>query len=545
MLKVTVLGHGSVAQDAIERLQKVGAIQIIQSDMDDDGRTAPLAIEPERLHELEQQIAAAQFVRDFLGRFHEADVAFGTFVTEKIHLTVDEFEALVADAEFQTLYDECDAISDRLGSIERERVRQRQLEIELLPWADLRLQISQWKGTEHVSMATGTVPANASALVRQALRDAVSEVTVAEVGKAGDREAWVVMAHFESTTLVKATLALHDFVEVTFPGLADYPAEELATVHTRLADLDLEQSQAIVRAGELVSEYPKALALVQALLTGLDAVEVRSMFAATERAFSVTGWVPERRRDELVAALAPIGTDLDLDFEVPDAEDHVPVELINNRWVRPFEVLTDLYGRPKYFAFDPTPVIAPFFFLFFGMCLGDVGYGVMLVVGAWLIKTRLDVGPGVKKFMDLLILGGVASVIWGALTRSYLALSVERLPSFLLYKPMIDPQSELILLLGVCVAIGVVHVSVGVGLAFITEWRSGDREGAITSPGSSLLFVFCLVGMVLAMAKVIDPRLAMPLLGLGAGQLVLLQGGILDVLARRVPAWHLALVPLK
>ncbi|MDP2233233.1 MAG: V-type ATP synthase subunit I [Actinomycetota bacterium] len=545
MLKVTVLGHGSVAQDAIERLQKAGVIQIIQSDMDEEGRTTPLAIEPVRLHELEQQIASAQFVRDFLGRFHEADVAFGTFVAEKIHLSVDEFEALVAADEFQALYDECDAISGRLGSIERERVRQHQLELELLPWTELHLQISQWKGTAHVSMATGTVPANASAVVRQALRDAVSEVTVAEVGKAGDREAWVVMAHCESTALVKATLALHDFVEVTFPGLADYPAEELATVRAKLVELDAEQSEAIARASELASEYPKAVALVQARLTGLDAVEVRSSFAATERAFSVTGWVPERRRNELVAALAPIGTDLDLDFAVPDAEDHPPVELINNRWVRPFEVLTDLYGRPKYFAFDPTPVIAPFFFLFFGMCLGDVGYGVMLLVGAWLIKTRLDVGPGVQKFMDLLILGGVASIIWGALTRSYLALSVEKLPSFLLYKPMIDPASELMLLLGVCVAIGVVHVSVGVGLAFIASWRSGDREGAITSPGSSLVFILCLVGMVLAVAGVIDSGLAMPLLGFGAAQLVLLQGRITDVLARRVPAWHLALVPLK
>ncbi len=544
MLKVAVIGHGSVADDVIDRLQKAGVIEITSSVIDDE-RVAALAIAPERLHSLEQQIADAQFVRDFLGRFHVADVAFGTFVSEKIHLSLDEYEALSADGEFERLYDECSRISDHLASIERERVRLRQLEHDLLPWEDLRLQISQWRGTEHVTMATGTVPARDAVEIRQTLREAVAEVTVAEVGQAVEREAWVVMAHCESAALVRSTLALEDFVEASFPGLSDYPAEELATVRARLVELDVEQLEASARANELAAEYPKALALVQALLSDLDAVEIRSRFDATERAFMVTGWVPERRKGELIEALAPIGSDVDISFEAPEAGDDVPVELINHRLIRPFEVLTDLYGRPKYFAFDPTPVVAPFFFLFFGMCLGDFAYGVMLIVGAWLIKTRLDVAPGVKRFMDLLVLGGIASAIWGILTRSYFALPLEKLPGFLQYKPLIDPGSELMLLLGVCVVIGVVHVSVGVVLAFIGSWRAGDREDAVTGPGSSLVFVLCLVGMALSMAGVIGSGLAMPLLAFGAIQLMLLQGGIIGVFARRVPAWHIALVPLK
>lgn len=544
MLRVEVLGHGSVADDVIGRLQRAGVVEITKVELDDE-RTAPLAIDQDRLHDLERQIAAAQFVRDFLGRFRKADVAFGTFVSEKIHLGLDEYEALEADADFEALYRECDVLSDRLGSIERERARLRSLEHDLLPWVALRLQIAQWRGTEHVVMITGTVPAALAAEIRQALRESVLEVSVTEVGRAQDREAWVVMVHRESVADVKAALSMEDFTEVSFPGLEDYPAEELADLRERIGELDAEETEAIVRAGELATEYPRTLALVQALLTDRDAVEVRSCLASTDRAFLVAGWVPERRRQELVSALAPIGSDVDLTFEAPTPEDDVPVELVNNAWVRPFEVLTDLYGRPKYFAFDPTPVLAPFFFLFFGMCLGDVAYGVMLLVGAWLIKHRLDVAEGVRKFMDLLILGGVASVIWGALTRSYFALAAERLPGVLQYRPLIDPASELMLLLGVCVVIGVVHVGVGVAIAFIQSWRAGERADAVAGPGSSLVFVGSLVAMVLAMVGVLDASLAMPLLAFGAGQLVLLQGGILEVLARRVPAWHLALVPLK
>jgi V/A-type H+-transporting ATPase subunit I len=122
---------------------------------------------------------------------------------------------------------------------------------------------------------------------------------------------------------------------------------------------------------------------------------------------------------------------------------------------------------------------------------------------------------------------------------------VERLPAFLRYDPLIDPATELILLLGVCVAIGVVHVSVGVTIAFVQQWRTGERVAAIAGPGSSLVFIGALVGLVLAIAGVIDPALALPILGVGGLQLVLLQGGLLQVVSGASPPWHLALVPLK
>lgn len=544
MLKVSVIGHVEVVDEVTARLQQAGVVEIERRESEYGGVTE-MAVDESRMHALEEVLAEAQFVRDFLLRFHEPDVKFGTFISEKFHLPMADFLALEHDQKFADLYRECDRISARLAQIDRETVRLQGLVSDLQPWRDLRLQIAQWTGTEHVVLFTGVVPVHASDSIRSALREHVDEVSVAEVGCDAVSEAWVVMAHREHIEEVRSLLALTEFSDVSFPDLKDYPAEEIAAAREALENLAKERAGLGDRVRELAVNYPQAFALVEALHTRLDAVQVRASYSATDRTFVISGWVPERKQEALHAALSDIGSEVDLDFQAPQPGDRVPVELVNAPLVRPFEVLTDLYGRPDYFGFDPTPIMAPFFFVFFGMCLGDVGYGLMLVAGAWLIKNRLDVAAGVRKFMDLLILGGVASAIWGALTRSYLALQLDKLPEALHYKPLIDPQTELILLLGVCVAIGVVHVSVGVGLGAYQAWRRGQIIDAISEHITVLVFFVCLIVALLGLSGVIAGDVAAPLLIVGAAQLLLLKGRVLDVVTRVVPLWHLALVPFK
>ena len=544
MLRLTVIGHARIADDIIGQLQRAGVVEIQRRPIEHE-RVEDMRVDQARVHRLEELLAEAQFVRDFLHRYHVPDVAFGTFISEKIHLSETEYLELGPDDEFMSVYRECDRLSARLADIDRETARLENLVTDLTPWQELSLPISEWRGTEHVHLSTGVVPLAGSVDIRQALREAVSDVTIAEVGNIGTTEAWVVMAHVSVADEVRAALALTDFAEIGFPGLSDSPAEEIARARTKLEDLDKERVGLEVRIREIVTYYPRAVALVRSLETDKDALLIRSSFCATNLAFVISGWVPEHRRVELVGLIESLDPEIDLTFEKPEIGDDVPVELLNSRFVRPFEVLTDLYGRPGYFAFDPTPLLAPFFFLFFGMCLGDVGYGLMLMGGCWLIKTRLDIGVGVKRFMDLLILGGFASVLWGALTRSYLALQVDRLPGFLQYEPLLDPQADLLLLLGVTVAIGVVHVSIGVALGAYQAWHRGDVIESVSEHLSVLAFFVCLIVALLGFVNVIDQAISGPVLIGGFVGLMLLKGRLLDVVFGRAPLSHLALVPLK
>jgi len=489
MLKVTTFVHASVIEDAVDRLQSVGVIDVTA---DENDLPAPLGTaDEERLHAFDEYIADAQFVASFLGRYHTSDAPFAAFISEKFHLAEDEFEALAPDAHFREIYEDCVDISDRLASTGRHRERLTRLVEDLTPWQDLRLQIERLQGTEHVVLMTGIVPAAESATIRARLQDAITEVTVAELGPVNNRQAWVVLAHVSVADEVRTILNLTRFQEVEFPGLTNYPAEELELARDEIVRIDAERERLTARAHELAAaEYANAVAWAEAFESARGAVSVREQLGATERTVLLTGWVPERSRAALERAIEPLGDLIDLGLDEPTAEDSPPVLLDNPKLLKPFETLTDLYGRPMYGELDPTPLLAPFFTVFFAICIGDVGYGLMLMIGFFLIKTRLDVAPGVKRFSDLMIIGGAASVVAGVMFGSYFAIdfaTVTRVLPFLKPLQLIDPLAELQTFLLFTVALGVVQVFFGVLVAAYDAARKGDFTGAVNDQISTIV----------------------------------------------------------
>ncbi len=533
MLKVTAFVHSAAVEDAVEGLRAAGVLDIVS---DEHELPTPIAAaEQRRIAELDEYIANAQFVVTFLGKFHTSDAPFSSFISEKIHLSETEFLALEPDDAFRDLYRECVDLSDRPASGARQRVRLTKRIEDLEPWQDLHLQISGWQGTRNIVLFTGTVPANEGPAIRGRLREAVAEVTVEELGAVGSRAAWVVMAHRDVLDEVRATLNLTNFSEVTFPDLSDYPAEEIALAQDEIADIDEDRIRLLERANALSAEqYLHAVSLAESLGSARDAVAVRDQFGATERTVVIAGWVSESNRATLEGVLGKLDGLTDVSFREAGEGDKPPVELENPRWLQPLETLTDLYGRPQYEEMDPTPLLAPFFLLFFGICIGDVGYGLMLIAGAYFIKNRLDVAPGVKRFMDLLTMGGVSAIIIGVLTGSYFAIDPNVLPSFLKAFVLINPMEQLTLFLVITVGLGVVQVFFGVLVAAYDAAKRGNAASAVNDQLSTLLLA---VMIVIAFAV---PGASLWAIVLGLGVVMLMKGHALGaaVVNAELPLWE-------
>ncbi len=533
MLRVTVIAHAAVVDDVVLGLRGAGALDVAQSELD---LPAPHTdADARRMLEVGEYLAQAEFVASFLGAYHTSDAPFSTFVSEKIHLDEATFTALEPDAAFRRLYRECEDISDRLASGERRRKRLVQLARDLEPWRDVHLQIGRWRGTEHVVLFTGTVPAAESETIRQKLRDAVAEVSVAEFGAVGSRAAWIVMAHRDRLDEVRSLLHLTKFTEVSFPELSDYPAEESARASAEIEAIDAEHAELIERARVLsVEHYTSTVALAEALSCDRDAVVVRDRFAATERTVLVSGWVPAKRRSQLEDALHPLGALVDLTLADPGPEDTPPVELENPRLLKPFELLTDLYGRPRYDEIDPTPLLAPFFTVFFAICIGDVGYGAMLILAFYLIKNKLDVAVGVKRFCDLMMIGGAAAMVAGVLFGSYFALDYQLVHSVLPVPRLIDPLGDLTTFLIATVVIGVIQVFFGVLIAAYDAARRGNTESAINDQLSTILLV-----VMIAIGATV-PKASGWAITLGLGIAMVMKGHALTVAlkAQGLPAWN-------
>lgn len=189
------------------------------------------------------------------------------------------------------------------------------------------------------------------------------------------------------------------------------------------------------------------------------------------------GWIPEDCESQVRSFLDESGCY----YEVRKAtkEDNAPVKFRNNAFVSMYEAITKMYGMPTYGEFDPTPLVAPFFTLFFAFCLGDAGYGILLVLGSLLLKKK--VGPDMKGLMNLVLTLGVATTILGTVFGTFFGVNLyeTNLPQWmkdLMFTGKIagttyDKQMLLAL------AIGVIHISIAMGVKAVgTTVRFGFKE---------------------------------------------------------------------
>ncbi|MDA3792337.1 MAG: hypothetical protein PF545_01595, partial [Elusimicrobia bacterium] len=133
----------------------------------------------------------------------------------------------------------------------------------------------------------------------------------------------------------------------------------------------------------------------------------------------ISGWVPAAARGELQKLVTENFKTSYVHFSKPKKDEDPPVILQNRSFSEPFEVVTNLYGTPSYSWLDPTAYLAPFFILFFGLCLTDAGYGLIITaVTLWFLKS-FNLKESTRKFIKMMMWGGVASVVAGALTGSW------------------------------------------------------------------------------------------------------------------------------
>jgi V/A-type H+/Na+-transporting ATPase subunit I len=267
-----------------------------------------------------------------------------------------------------------------------------------------------------------------------------------------------------------------------------------------------------------------------------------SFCAETHHSFTVVGWSPARRIAGLRRALdVAWGGAVVLFCERVRREewDDVPVVLENPRWLRPFELLLSLQPLPRYGSIDPTPFLALFFPLFFGLILGDVGHGILgLAISLWARHRRWGGATG-RKVATIALACSISAIVFGILFGELLG---ELGGVVGLHPILMDRRHALVPLLAMVVALGGIHIALGVGLGALAAARQREVKTALSRLATLLLLIDVAVG-VLAWREVLPAGLttaclwaAAPLVAaaiglegpLGALELVRTAGAILS-----------------
>lgn len=210
---------------------------------------------------------------------------------------------------------------------------------------------------------------------------------------------------------------------------------------------------------------------------------------ADEKVMLVEGWVPEEKRAELIAYLEKSNTLYVV--QEPEKEEKVPILLKNKKFAKKFEMLGDLYSLPSYKELDLTPFFAPFYVVFFGFCLGDAGYGILMAVASLLLKKKVQ--KELKQVMGLVFYLGVSTFVFGVISGVFFGIPLfeTNLPVYRDLAARFEQEGTDInmLLFNLSLVLGGIQIIFGLILKLINEIRQMGWKFAVGTAGWLLLII--------------------------------------------------------
>ncbi|MEW6382327.1 MAG: V-type ATPase 116kDa subunit family protein [bacterium] len=277
------------------------------------------------------------------------------------------------------------------------------------------------------------------------------------------------------------------FIPVSLPPLTVTVSERCQELRKESEKLKLEQEKIVGRIGEYLRHRVHVRILLEDYQNKKSFHEVQKNFLQTPHTVILEGFVRTQDVKALDEGLGSLFQDISYTFSSPESSDNVPVSLKNNRIFRPVELLVEMFGYPNYFALDPTPFIFWTFLSFFGICLGDVLYGIMLVGLCTFLIRKYNQEKRLVRFLRLFWYAGFSTTFFGLITGSwggdlvsakYLSASN---PLLILRDSLVilDPMGKPLVALVIAIFIGVLNQFYGIFLKVVKEIRQGNIKNAL------------------------------------------------------------------
>ncbi len=300
--------------------------------------------------------------------------------------------------------------------------------------------------------------------------------------------------------------------------------ENIKQFDKQLALLFSEREQTIESIKEMSADRKSLEVLYDALNMEKGRLEANGNVLKTKRIFYSTGWVPKELAD-------PVKTELEKEYFVsvtitePEEDEEFPVLLENKGIAHAGEPVSQMYSLPNSHEIDPNTVMTPFFIIFFGIMLGDGGYGIILSLGTALILWKFQLAENTRKFMKLLFYCGISTIFWGAMFGGWFGISAL-VPYALWFDMVARPE----LMLSWSFLFGVIHILAGFGMKAANLIRRGKYIDALYDVGFWFIFFIGAILLLLPFAPEVNPDKVAPLANIGKIMLVI--GGILLVLTQ-------------
>ena len=391
----------------------------------------------------------------------------------------------------------------RLGEIESERTKDEALRASLAPWLAVDAPLDSTDGV--LSLLFGTVGATVTDDALRALSDSLSGLLTWQQASSDKTLRYLLIACHKSVK-EQALSALRElgFSTVSFRGLCGTAEENDKKLEAALAALESERREIERRVEGFGGNRETLLEASDRTAILLRREEAKSRLVETDKVFLLEGWLPADHCAALEKALEPFTCAVETREPAEDEYPQVPVQLRNNKLTRPLNMVTEMYSLPAYGTLDPNPLMAPFFILFYGIMMADMGYGLLMMIASVIIGKKYRPKGTSGELFSLLGLCGLSTFIVGAMTGGFFGDFLTQLvaivsPGTVFALPkLFDPLDDLTMILIGSMALGLVQIITGMAISLIEKCK---RKKFLDAFFEEITWWIVFLGIALAVLK--------------------------------------------
>ncbi len=482
MKKLTLFSPKNSSDEMLSKLIKLRCVEISREETDEES-LLPCVLSEKKLA-LEAEIGRTERAIAALLPYSKRKFSL---VKPKLEVDTDKF---MSDGSYELAKK---ALSELEAAINGKKLCETEIKAaedsisELTPWADLDNPLDV-RGTDKTFIIRGSLPATASL---ESLSERLGEVYAVSERISEDTHGIYItvigLSEYESDILrvlstVGFTRAQDRAADTTAAGIMFDDEKRRGSAKARLAGFE-----------RTIRELADRLDLLKVLYdiekTELEKTKKHEMLLSTQSTELMRAWVPENKLGALEELFEKYGCAYE--FSDPEEGEDAPVLLKNNKFAENFEWVLALYSLPKYGSFDPTFIMAICYALLFGIMFADVGYGLVMILGGFLVPKLLNPSPWANKFFKSFGYCGIACCIMGVLFGGYFGdfpiafgrnfLGLDMPDSLAI---IADPVLDSLTFMIIGIAVGAVHLIVGMIIKFNIVRKQESWLSAILSVGS-------------------------------------------------------------
>jgi V/A-type H+-transporting ATPase subunit I len=450
----------------------------------------------------DETIKKLDFIIDELSKFKEKGSFIKDFIPERIELTFTELQNLVNNLNINEIYEKIYSIVKKEEKI-KDEIKDIEHKIKILyPYKNLNLNLETLLSLKTINLKLGTI----RRINFKKLKDEKDSCEIRIISE-DKNNLYILIGYKKKDYEFEKLLEKLEFKEIDIKNFKGKPNEILENLNDRLDSLnkilhdlikEKKKEKNLLKKIEIIKEY---------YIDKKYEEETKSKIVESKFLTYIFGYIREKDFNELKNKTKEKFPRVLIFAQEPKEIEKVPVSLSNNKFFKPFEMLVDMYGYPKYGDFDPTPFLAPIFILFFSLCFGDVIYGAILVLGSIFIIKKFNVHEKDRNFFYFFIILGFFSSIVGVLTNSYAGdlISIPKLAIIDLLEEKPGETPGLIKMLIFSLAVGFITQIFGLLLKAFDNIRKGKILDAIFDQFS---WIISLIGIILYIVLSKNPILS-------------------------------------